>query len=160
MLRRSLFPAGVLLVIGLAACNGGTPNTNPTPGPTCIPNVTTQLVYPAPGATKVPATISEIVVAVSSPLPSSPTQFNLYLYNVANTNNSSYTANALSAIPASQLPAGSAPTTIPNPTYEAVGLVNSLYANFSPGTQLQTAINNATNNCTPQNIPGGTFTLQ
>lgn len=158
MLKRTFFAVGVLAVIGLVACNGGNTVVNPTPGPTCNPNVTSQLVYPAPGATKVPATISEIVIAVSSPLTANT--FNLYLYNVASTANAAYTSNPLTVIPASQLPAGSAPTTIPNPTYEAVGLVQSLYANFSPGTQLQTAINNANNNCTPQNIPNGTFTLQ
>lgn len=158
MLKRTFFAVGVLAVIGLVACNNGNTVVGPTPGPTCNPNVTSQLVYPAPGATKVPATISEIVIAVSSPLLANT--YNLQLTNTANTSNVAQTSNALNTIPASQLPTGSAPTTIPNPTYEAVGLVNSLYVNFSPGTQLQTAINNPSNNCTAQNIPGGTFTLQ
>jgi hypothetical protein len=158
MLKRTLFAVGVLAVIGLVACNGGSSVVAPTPGPTCNPGVTSQLVYPAPGATNVSATISEIVVAVSSPLPANT--FNLQLTNTANANNVAQTSNPLNVISASQLPAGSASTTIPNPTYEAVGLVNSLYANFSPGTQLQTAINNPNNNCTAQNVPGGTFTLQ
>ena len=159
MLRRTLFAAAVLIVIGLVACNGSTPNTNPTPGPTCNPNVTSQLVYPAPGATKVPGgAIGEIVVAVSSPLPAN--EYNIQLTNTADTSNVAQTANFLSIISASQLPSGSAPSTIPNPTYEAVGLVNSLYANFNPGTQLQTALNVPTSNCTAMTIPGGTFTLQ
>ncbi len=158
MLKRTLFAVGVLAVIGLVACNGNTPSVNPTPGPTCNPNVTSQLVYPAPGATAVPATLSEIVVAVSSPLPAN--EYNIQLTNTANTGNVAQTANFLNVIPASQLPAGSAPTTIANPTYEAVGLVSSLYNNFSPGTQLQTALNVPTSNCTALNIPGGTFTLQ
>ncbi|MBV8639177.1 MAG: hypothetical protein JO322_13955 [Candidatus Eremiobacteraeota bacterium] len=157
MLKRTLFAAGVLAVIGLVACNGN-PSAVPTPGPTCNPNVTSQLIYPAPGATKVPGTISEIVVAVSSPLPAN--EYNLQLTNTANTGNVAQTANLLVVIPASQLPAGSAPATIPNPTYEAVGLVNSLYVNFNPGTQLQAALNVPSSSCTAMNIPGGTFTLQ
>jgi hypothetical protein len=158
LFKRTLFAVAVLPAIGLAACNGSTPNVNPTPGPTCNPNVTSQLVYPKPGATGVPANLSEIVVAVSSPLPAN--EYNIQLTNVTNTGNLSQTGNFLNVIPASQLPAGSAPTTITNPTYEAVGLVNSLYLNFSPGTQLQAALNVPTTSCTPLNIPGGTFTLQ
>ncbi len=157
MLKRTLFAIGVLAGIGLVACNGSNPSVNPTPGPTCNPNVTSQLVYPPAGATKVSATISEIVVAVSSPLPAN--EYNLALTNTSN-GSVAYTANFLNVIPASQLPAGSGSTSIPNPTYEAVGLVTSLYANFSPGTTLQAALNVPTTNCTPLTIPGGTFTLQ
>jgi len=157
MLKRTLFAIGVLVVIGLVACNGSNPSVNPTPGPTCNPNVTSQLVYPAPGATGVSATISEMVVAVSSPLPAN--EYNLQLTDNAN-GAIAQTANFLNVIPASQLPAGAAPTTIANPTYEAVGLVTSLYANFPPGATLQTSLNVPTTSCTPLTIPGGTFTLQ
>lgn len=158
MLKRTFLAVGVLAVIGLVACNGSNPSVTPTPGPTCNPNVTSQLVYPAPGATAVPANLSEVVVAVSSPLPAN--EYNLQLTNTANTGNIAQTANFLTVISATGLPAGSAPTTIANPTYEAVGLVNSLYLNFSPGAQLQAALNVPTSNCTALNIPGGTFTLQ
>lgn len=157
MLQRSLFAIGVLSVVGLVACNGSNPNVNPTPGPTCNPNVTSQLVYPAPGATNVSGTIGEIVVALSSPLPAN--EYNLQLTDNAN-GTVAQTANFLSVISASQLPPGSAPTSISNPTYEAVGLVTSLYANFPPAATLQAALNVPTTNCTALNIPGGTFTLQ
>ncbi len=157
MLKRTLFAIGVLIVIALVACSGNNPSVNPTPGPTCNPNVTSQLVYPAPGATNVPATISEIVVAVSSPLPAN--EYNLTLTDNAN-GTAAQTANFFGVISASQLPAGSAQTSISNPTYEAVGLVTSLYANFPPGATLQTALNVPTTSCTPLTIPGGTFTLQ
>jgi hypothetical protein len=159
MLKRVLFAAAGLAAMGLAACGGGGNTiTNPTPGPTCNPSVTSQLVYPAPGATGVSPTISEIVIAVSSPLPANT--YNLSLANTANASNTAQTANFLNSISASQLPAGSATTTIPNPTYEAVGLIASLYTNFNTGTQLQTAINLPSSTCTPMNVPGGTFTLQ
>ena len=158
MLNRSLFAVAALAAVGLVACGGGNSSpTTPTPGPTCNPGVTSQLIYPAPGATKVPATTSELVIAVSSPLPANT--YNLALFNTANASNGSYTANALTVITASQLPLGSGTTTISNPTYEAVGLVSSLYATFNPGTNVQTAINDPSSNCTPVNVPG-TFTLQ
>ena len=159
MLKRSLFAVAVLTVIGLVACGGGGTTTvsTPTPGPTCGPNVTSQLIYPAAGTTGVSPNISEIVIAVSSPLPINT--YNLALTNTANANNTAQSVNPLAQISASQLPAGSGTATIPNPTYEAVNLVTSLSNNFASKTQIQTAINLPSSNCTPQTVPG-TFTLQ
>lgn len=159
MLERPFVAAAMLAAIGLAGCSGGSNSVvSPTPGPTCNPNVTTQLVFPAPGAASVSPAIPEIVIAVSSPLPANT--YDLTLTNVANPSNASETYNFLTVISATQLPAGSATTTIPSPTYEAVGLVNSLFVTFNAGTKIQTALNNRTSTCTPVNIPGGTFTLQ
>ncbi|HET9029013.1 MAG TPA: hypothetical protein VFN49_02465 [Candidatus Aquilonibacter sp.] len=158
MLKRVLFPAAVLTVIGLVACNGGGSTiSGPTPGPTCGPNVTSQLIYPAAGSTVSSSNVSEIVIAVSSPLPINT--YNLALLGQNNGNVQSQTGNALAQINASQLPAGSGSTTISNPTYEAVNLINPLSAVFSSGTTIQTAINLPNSTCTPQNVPG-TFTLQ
>jgi hypothetical protein len=153
---RLAFASVIIAAAGaLAACNGGTTYTAPTPGPTCNPaaaGVTAyQLVYPAPGATAVPVTASQIVIAVNAPLPN-------YTWNLFLTwpNNAAYTANPLAVIAASQLPPGSATTTIPNPTYESVQLVAQLPA----GTTIGTALNNATTNCTPATITGGSFTTE
>lgn len=142
-------------LLTLAACGGGTTVTGPTPGPTCGPtNVQTQLIYPQPGATAVPDSLSQIVIAVSSPLPINT--FNLALIALNNGGGTAFTANPLAQIQPSQLPAGSATATIPTPTYEAVNLI----ATLPSGTQLQTAINQPNSNCTPQNIPSGIFTTR
>ena len=157
MNRRSTFlgPALATLALALAACGGGTTITGPTPGPTCGPaGVQSQLIFPQPSASAVPDNLSQIVIAVSSPLPINT--FNLALIALNNGGGTAFTANPLAQISASQLPAGSATPTIPTPTYEAVNLIATL-----PGaTQIQTAINQPNSNCTPQNIPGGTFTTQ
>ena len=139
----------------LVACGGGgTTVSGPTPGPTCGPNVQSQLIYPRPGATAVPDNIAQIVVAVSSPLPANT--FNLALTALNNGGGTAFTANPLAQISASQLPAGSATATIPTPTYESVNLISVLPS----ATQIQTGLNLPSSNCTPQNIPGGTFTTQ
>ncbi len=155
---RTLF-LGLALGSGvlLAACGGGTTVTGPTPGPTCGPaNIQSELIYPQPSATGVTDNLAQIVIAVSSPLPINT--FNLALTALNNGGGTALTANPLAQISASQLPAGSATATIPNPTYEAVNLI----ANLPSATQIQTAINDPgnPNNCTPQNIPNGTFTTQ
>jgi hypothetical protein len=156
MLKRASLPIAILAVAGLAACNGGGSTTvvGPTPGPTCGPLVTSQLVYPAPGATAVPDALAQIVIAVSAPLAANT--YNLALI-AQSSGGTAFTYYPLAQISASQLPAGSATTTIPNPTYEAVNLINPLPA----ATTIQTAINNPSdpNNCTPQTVPG-TFTTQ
>ena len=153
---RSFLPGLALggIALALAACGGGTTVTGPTPGPTCLPNVQSQLIYPRPSATAVPDNLSEIVIAVSSPLPINT--FNLALIALNNNGGSAQTANALAQISANQLPAGSATATIPTPTYEAVNLI----AQLPSATQIQTAINLPSSNCTPLNIPGGVFTTQ
>jgi len=140
--------------LALAACNnGGSTFTGPTPGPTCGPAVASQLIFPNPSGTPAPDTIPEVVIAVSSPLPNN--EFNLALTNT-NTNGVAFTSNFLGQIQASQLPAGSAPVTISNPTYEAVNLIASLPA----ATTISVAINDTFSNCTPQNVTGGSFKTQ
>ena len=154
-MKTFLLGTAALGALALAACGGGGGGSvSPTPGPTCGPiGIQSQLIYPAPSATAVPDAQAQIVIAVSSPLPINT--YNLALYNAANSTQFALTANPLAQIQASQLPAGSGTTTISNPTYEAVNLVNPLPA----ATQLQTAINDPSSNCTPQTVPG-TFTTQ
>jgi hypothetical protein len=139
--------------LALTACGGGGGTiVSPTPGPTCGPvGITSQLVYPAPSSTVSAATTSEIAIAVSSPLP-----LNTYNLALIASGGTGYTYYPLAQISASQLPAGSAATTIPNPTYEAVNLVSEL----AGATKFQVAINLPSSNCTPQNVPGGTFSTQ
>jgi hypothetical protein len=156
MIRRLVLAASAVAAIGLTGCNGGSGTTNFNPPPVCG-SVTSQLVYPAPGATGVSPAISQVVVAVSSPL--QPVgQWNLALTNVA-TGTGALTLNSLQVITAAQLPAGSASTTISNPTYESAALSSSLYTNFTAGTTIQVSLN-YNGDCTPINVPGGTFTLQ
>ena len=158
-MKMFFFGAAALGALALAACGGGGGGGSvaPTPGPTCGPiGIQSQLIYPAPGATNAPDSPPQIVIAVSSPLPINT--YNLAIFN-ASTGAGTTTANPLAQIQASQLPAGSGSTTISNPTYEAVNLVNPLTTNFASGTTLQTAINDPGSNCTPQNVPG-TFTIQ
>lgn len=157
MVHRTLILAAA--TAALAGCGGGNSvsYTGPTPGPTCGPTgVTTQLVYPAPGATAVPDNIAQIAIAVSTPLAANT--YDLALTALNNGGGTALTYYPLAQITASQLPPGSASTTIPNPTYESVNLINPLPA----ATYIQTAINipSDPNNCTPQTIPGGTFTTQ
>jgi len=153
MKQRFLLLAGALAALALVACNGGSTYTAPTPGPTCNPGATSeQLVYPAPGATNVPVSTTQIVIAVNTPLPN-------YTWNLALTSSAgtAYTANPLTLIAASQLPAGSAKTTIPNPSYESVQLISQLPAST---TFTAVALNNPNSYCAPLIIPGATFTTQ
>jgi len=157
MKTRALLILAAMSTLGLAACGGGGGSSviGPTPGPTCGPTgITSQLVYPAPSATNVPDATAEIVVAVSSPLPINT--YNLALIALNNGGGGALTANFLAQINASQLPSGSAATTIPNPTYEAVNLIATLPA----ATQIQVALNIPSSTCTPLNVPGGVFTTQ
>src|SRR5271166_2044985 len=151
MKMRALLVFAAMSTVGLGACggSGGSGFVAPTPGPTCGPvGVTSQFVYPASSATSVPDATAQIVVAVSSPLPINTYNLALSFNNGAS---GSQTANYLAQISASQLPSGSATTTIVNPTYEAVNLVASL----PPATLVQVALNVPSSSCTPLNVPGG-----
>lgn len=154
-LRSLLFAVAVgAAASSLAACNGNN-NANPlptaSPGPTCAPNLQSQLIYPNPSGTAAPDATSQIVIAVNSPLPNN--QFNLQLTSGSSV---AQTFNTLGQIVASQLPPGSAAATIPNPIYEAVNLVTALPA----ASTISVAVNDTTSTCTPNNVPGGTFNTQ
>jgi len=148
---RTLAP---FLVLALVACGGNPSVANPTPGPTCGPtSVSAQLVYPVPGATAVPDTITQIVIATSPALPS-----NSYNLSLSGSNGfGSQTANYLVQIAANQVPPGSASVSFANPSYMSVQLV-SAFPSAQPITTI--AINNPLSNCTPLTIPGASFTTQ
>ena len=156
---RALVFFAALGTVALAACGGGNGPTyvGPTPGPTCGPTgIQSQLIYPAAGSSGVSDSLAEIVVAVSTPLPINT--YDLALIALNNGGGTAFTYNYLSQINSSQLPSGSGSTTIANPTYEEVNLVSTL----PTATQIQVALNNVydPNNCTPLNVPGGTFTTK
>jgi hypothetical protein len=150
---RSFFAAAAFAVCSaaLAAC-GGTNVSGPGVGPTCAPGATAyQLIYPAPGATNVPTTTQQLVIALNQQLPNYT--WDLALSYSAGT---ALTANTLAPIAATQLPPGSATTTITNPVFEQVQLV----APLPSGVQLTVGLNNLSTNCTPLTIPGATFSTQ
>jgi hypothetical protein len=154
MRKSAFYLAFPLLAFAVAACGGGSPSAAaPTPGPTCGTSAQqVQLVYPAPSATGVSDNLPEVVVAVNPALEAG-------LWNLAFAQNNvlvGQTGYYFNQISASQLPAGSAPTTITNPTYELVPLSSNLGAKQT----YQTALNIPLSNCTALVIPGGTFTTQ
>ncbi|MBV9269948.1 MAG: hypothetical protein JO165_02560 [Candidatus Eremiobacteraeota bacterium] len=70
MKLRVVFLAAIVALGAFAACNSGGSNNTPA-SPCTIPASSVSVVYPAPNATGVPGAFQQIIVAVSSPLPSS-----------------------------------------------------------------------------------------
>jgi hypothetical protein len=155
---RNLFVASALAMcaVAFAACGGGSTNVTPTPGPTCSPGTTVQMIYPIPGATGVPDAPQQIVFAVATPLPNI---WNLYISNASNGNGSvnGYTAAGFQTISASQVPSPSATPSFANPTYQSVTLTGSLGP--PGGTEWWVWVNDSAGNCTPMG-PVGSFTIQ
>lgn len=112
-------------VLGLAACNGGGGSSTPTPTTPCVSPVTVQVLYPKPGATAVPSTITAIYVATSGAFPSDSSN----AWDTVIVGPPSYGTQftgQFSATTASALPAGSATATIANPQYYSTALSNTL----------------------------------
>jgi hypothetical protein len=152
---RNLFVASALATCALAfaACGGSSPYSNPTPGPTCSPNTTVQLVYPIPGATGVPDSPQQIVFALGTALPS---VWGAYLAPSSNGSNGGYTSG-LQTITAAQIPSPHATPSIANPVYQSVTLAGSLAP--PTGATWYVWINDDAGNCTPLG-PLGSFTIQ
>lgn len=153
---RNLFAASALATcaIAFAACGGGSPGiTNPTPGPTCSPGTTVQMIYPIPGATGVPDSPQQIVFAVGTALSSN---WDAYLAPNSNGNNGGYTV-PVQTITASQVPKPSATPSFANPVYQSVTLAGSLAP--PSGATWYVWINNTAGNCSPLG-PLGSFTIQ
>lgn len=151
---RNLFVASALAMcaVAFAACGGGSPGiTNPTPGPTCSPGTTVQMIYPIPGATGVPDAPQQIVFAVGTALSSN---WDVYLAPNSNGNAGGYT-NPLETI-TSGIPSPSATPSFANPVYQSV-TVPSLAP--PSGATWYVWINNTAGNCTPMG-PLGSFTIQ
>jgi hypothetical protein len=149
--RTALLGALVAGVATLAACNTGSSVHGYTPIQPCvIPSGTTvTLAYPIPGATGVPDSPAQIVVAVSSPLPAG-------WQVVLGFNGAGYAAESLlTPIAPSAIPTPyAAPTSTPI-SYEGSGLTSALPG----GTLVQVLLNDQTSSCNgyPQI---GTFTTQ
>lgn len=155
---RNLFVACALATSAVAfvACGGGgSSNINPTPGPTCSPNTTVQMIYPIPGATGVPDAPQQIVFAVGTPLPSI---WNLYISNAANAQGtvSGYTGAGFQTITAAQVPSPAATPSFANPVYQSVTLSGPL---APAATTWWIWVNDSAGNCTPLG-PVGSFTTQ
>ncbi len=123
-MRRLLLLAPTLALL-LAACNGGGGSSTPTPTTPCVAPVTVQVLYPQPGATAVPSTLSAIYVATSGAFPSD----NNNAWDTVIVGPPAYGTQftgQFSATTASALPAGSASPTIANPQYYATTLSSTL----------------------------------
>lgn len=153
---RNLFVASALATcaIAFAACGGSSPGiVNPTPGPTCSPGTTVQMIYPIPGATGVPDNPQQLVFAVASPLPNT---WNAWLNNTNTLNgNQVITIAGMQTIQASQIPSPAATPSFANPVYQSITLAGG----FSSGINVFVWLNNTTTNCTPLG-PLGSFTTQ
>jgi hypothetical protein len=131
-----------LLLAGLAtlaACNGGgTGTVNVVVQPCVLPSGTTvTLAYPVPGATGVPDSPGQVVVAVSSPLPAS------WQVVLGVTGFGYYAESLLTPIAPGAIPTPyAAPTSSPI-SYEASGLTSALPA----GTGIQVLLNDESSAC-------------
>ncbi len=152
---RNIFVASALATcaVAFAACGGGAPSTsNPTPGPTCSPGTTVQMVYPIPGATGVPDNPLQLVFAVASPLPNN---WNAWLNSTNSLNGAIATNAGMQTIQPTQIPSPAATPSFASPVYQSISLANG----FISGVTVFVWLNNLSTNCTPLG-PLGSFTTQ
>jgi hypothetical protein len=143
------FVAGIS---ALAACtSGGNASLAPVASIPCVvPSGTlVALAYPAPGATHVPDSPGQVVLALSSPLP------NTWQVLLELPNGSLGSEGLLNPIAPSAVPTPSATPTFANPTYESSGLTTGLPAN----TLVTVLLNDQSSSCN-QYPPIGSFTTQ
>ena len=138
------------LALLLAACGQITGNAPSPPAPsTCVvpSGVQTQVLYPIPGATAVPASTVQIVFAISSPLPGWGAAWS--------TNTNANYGLAFQTISAGQVPSPSATPSFANPIYVSSTLTTGLPAASVVGVFL----NNLNSNCIPVSA-NASFTTQ
>jgi hypothetical protein len=149
-LRNLVVGFGIALcAVVFAACGGGATVAEPTPGPTCSPGETVQMVYPIPGATGVPDNPQQFVFVVATPLPT----YNAYFNNANTLSGSVATYAHMNTVTPAQVPSPAASPAIPNPVYQSV----TLPYGFSPGVTIYVWVNDTSSNCTPLG-PLGSFT--
>ncbi len=123
---RTLLSIAPTLALLLAGCGGGGgASAPPTPTTPCVAPVTVQVLYPQPGATAVPTTLSAIYVATSGAFPSDSNN----AWDTEIVGPPAYGTQfpgQFTATTASGLPAGSATPTIANPQYYTTALSNTL----------------------------------
>ncbi len=152
-LRRLFVGLGLsLCAVVFAACGGGATVLEPTPGPTCSPSETVQMVYPIPGATGVPDNPQQFVFVVAAPLPT----YNAIFNSVNSLSGGFATYATMATITPGQVPSPAATPAIANPVYQSITLPRGL----SPsGSTWYVWVNDTTSNCTPLG-PLGSFTIQ
>jgi hypothetical protein len=154
--RLSFLGAGLLGACILAACAGGSNNSPNAPLPACaLPTgVQITLVYPANGAVNVPDNTNQVVLAVSSPLPST------YQADLLETSTSVLNFGTLE-VPPSPSPSPLATAGFANPVYQQFAFRNSTGSTFSldSGTVYSVLLSNDTQDCSVFPTLGG-FTSQ
>ncbi|MGC2130514.1 MAG: hypothetical protein WA629_10490 [Candidatus Aquilonibacter sp.] len=138
-----------LCAVVFAACGGGATVTGPTPGPTCSPGETVQMVYPIPGATGVPDNPQQFVFVVATPLPT----YNAIFNSVNSLSGSIATYTLMNTITPAQVPSPAASPAIAHPVYQSV----TLPYGFGSGVTIYVWVNDTSSNCTPLG-PLGSFT--
>jgi hypothetical protein len=150
MKKRMLLGAGSVAALSslVAACGGYNNNLGPA---YCGNPAHIALIYPAPGATAVPNTISVIYVAAPQSLGTSTT------YGLALLGPAGYVqnTNTFTAVSASAVPSPAASPGFGNPHYYQ----SSLVAPLSPTTEYSVDFNDTANFCTP-NVSLGDFTTR
>ncbi|HEV3152327.1 MAG TPA: hypothetical protein VGZ02_00830 [Candidatus Baltobacteraceae bacterium] len=143
--------AGV--AVSLAACNNGAAAPGP-PAPCGSPPGVSQtvLVYPAPGATGVPDSIGQVIVASNAAISNSgPNTWDIELEDGLG---NGFLGNAFAPAP-SPLPTPNQQPTFANPVFQT-----STFTNVNiPGETLAVVLNNTASSCTPS-VQVGTFTTQ
>jgi hypothetical protein len=134
-------PYGILIaaLAALAACNSGIVTAPNVPAQPCVlPSGTTvTLAYPIPGATGVPDSPGQVVLAVSSPLPAT------WQVVLGVTGYGYYAEALLTPIAPAAIPTPyAAPTSTPI-SYEASGLTSALPA----GASVQVLLNDESSSC-------------
>jgi len=140
----------MLAVCGLVACSSTSSGSSPSAVTCNLPSgVQVALAYPISGATSVPDAPGLVILAVSSPLPST-------WQTVATlTGGSSPTFEGFVTTSASPFPTPFATPSFANPSFQTSGL----NAGFASGANIAISLNNSAAGC--NNFPVvGTFTTQ
>jgi hypothetical protein len=146
---QSLALGAALLAVGLAACGGGG-NTTPAVIPCVLPSgEQISLAYPIPGATGVPDSPGQIILAESVALPNS------WQIILSLANGSAANAEGVVLTAASPLPTPFATPAFANPIYQSSALTSGL----ASATTLIVLLNNQASNCNGL-INLGQFTTQ
>lgn len=139
--------SGIVLagVAALAAC-GGLSTSGTVPTIACVLPSGTQvaLAYPVPGATGVPDSPGQVVVAVSSPLPAS------WQVVVEITGQVPTGGALLTAIQPAAIPTPYATPAFASPSYETSGLTSALPA----ATMVQVGLNDESSDCNSYPVIG------
>ena len=149
-MRRTATLAGACAVLGLAAVLASCgPSGNAAP-PTCVApaGVQAALVYPAPGATGIPDTFSQVAIATQGALPAT--------FDVAIVASSNVVLFGSVLPAASPLPSPAATPPFGGPTYLTS---TNPGVTFASGTTLTAQLNDLNSSCTPGTVLG-TFTVQ